>query len=322
MKVEREKTKQRFAEYVKNYNIEDPKVKLKVVHTYRVAELCRMIADSIGLSREEQDIAWLTGMLHDVGRFEQVRQYNTFVDSLSVDHAKLGCDVLFGTNHTGYWSDADVHTLQKNIAMQNIDESTDARCTAVEANITEQKKAGSAKMQICPGKGMIREFVEDSTEDNLIYTAILNHNTYRIEEGLDHRTETFCNILRDADKIDILRVNIETPLEDIYNCTTEELVSCRVTEEVMESFREHHAVLRSKKKVPVDHVVGHISLTYELVYPMSMKLMAQQGYLEKLMHFQSENPETGKQFEEIREVMHRFLEDVLTMRTKQMDDKS
>ena len=134
--------------------------------------------------------------------------------------------------------------------------------------------------------------------------------------------QKFCHILRDADKIDILRVNIETPLEDIYNCTTEELVSCRITEEVMESFREHHAVLRSKKKVPVDHVVGHISLTYELVYPMSMKLMAQQGYLEKLMHFQSENPETGKQFEEIREVMHRFLEDALTMRTKQMDNKS
>ena len=35
----------------------------------------------------------------------------------------------------------------------------------------------------------------------------------------------YCNILRDADKIDILRVNVETPLEDIYNVTTAELLA-------------------------------------------------------------------------------------------------
>lgn len=34
-------------------------------------------------------------MLHDIGRFEQARKYNTFVDNLSKNHAKLGIDVLF-----------------------------------------------------------------------------------------------------------------------------------------------------------------------------------------------------------------------------------
>ena len=41
------------------------------------------------------DFAWLLGLLHDIGRFEQVKRYNTFNDSQSVDHAELGADILF-----------------------------------------------------------------------------------------------------------------------------------------------------------------------------------------------------------------------------------
>ena len=37
-----------------------------------------------------------SGMLHDVGMFEQVKRYNTFIDMLSVDHAEFGADLLFG----------------------------------------------------------------------------------------------------------------------------------------------------------------------------------------------------------------------------------
>ena len=35
------------------------------------------------------------GMLHDIGRFEQVKRYGTFVDSESIDHAELGITILF-----------------------------------------------------------------------------------------------------------------------------------------------------------------------------------------------------------------------------------
>ena len=42
-------------------------------------------------------------------------------------------------------------------------------------------------------------------------------------EELDERTAMFCHILRDADKIDILKVNVEFPLEEIYNVDTEVL---------------------------------------------------------------------------------------------------
>ena len=58
----------------------------------------------------------------------------------------------------------------------------------------------------------------------------------------------FCNIIRDADKIDIFKVNIDTPVEEIYNVTTKDLKNSEITPEVMQAFDERHAVLRSLKR--------------------------------------------------------------------------
>ena len=58
----------------------------------------------------------------------------------------------------------------------------------------------------------------------------------------------------------------------------------------------------------MDHVVGHISLVYELVFDESVRVTKEQGYLEQLMHFESNNPKTRNQFAKIREEMSRYLE--------------
>ena len=70
----------------------------------------------------------------------------------------------------------------------------------------------------------------------MIETAIRVHSAYRIPEGLRRARKKLCHILRDADKIDILRVNVDVPLEEIYNTTTEELRNAAVTPAVMDSF--------------------------------------------------------------------------------------
>lgn len=253
MRIDRKKVIQVFDAYVQNYNSQDEKVRLKIEHTYRVSELCECIADSLKLKKEDIDLSWLLGILHDVGRFEQLKNYGTFIDAKSIDHAGYGAEILFD-------------------------------------------------------QGRIRDYIEDDAEDELLRTAVAWHSAYRLPEELDDRTKMFCQILRDADKIDILKVNVDFPLEEIYNVTTEELRNCQVSKKVMEAFKEGHAVLRSLKKTPVDNVVGHISLVYELVYPKSLELVREQGYIKKLMDFKSDDPKTEKQFEEIRRTMNKYLE--------------
>ena len=95
MTIDRRRAREAFAGYAARYNAADPKVKLKIDHTYRVAALCDRIAASLGLPPEERDLAWLCGLLHDVGRFEQLRRYGTFNDAESIDHAAMSARVLF-----------------------------------------------------------------------------------------------------------------------------------------------------------------------------------------------------------------------------------
>ncbi len=156
-------------------------------------------------------------------------------------------------------------------------------------------------------EGKIRDYIEDASEDELLEKAVRCHSAYRVPMQYTAREKRFADLLRDADKIDILKVNIIVPLEEIYNVTTYDLKHCQVTEEVMQAFFEEHAILRNLKKTPVDNVVGHISLVYELVYPISCKLVSEQGYLDKLMQFQSELPETNAQFAKIREKMTAYM---------------
>ena len=85
MKLDRNKAGKAFRNYVAQYNAQDEKVKLKIDHTYRVAALCEQIAQSISLSSDDVDIAWFSGLLHDVGRFEQLRRFGTFNDAQSID---------------------------------------------------------------------------------------------------------------------------------------------------------------------------------------------------------------------------------------------
>ncbi len=89
------KAKKAFKKYVEKYDINNPKIKLKIAHIERTSEIARKIAESLKLSEEDVKLAELIGLLHDIGRFEQVKRYGTFVDQLSENHAKIGVDILF-----------------------------------------------------------------------------------------------------------------------------------------------------------------------------------------------------------------------------------
>ena len=93
--IDIEKAKKEFKEYVKKYDIKNKKVKLKVRHIEAVSNIAKQLAKNLKLSEEDIQLATLIGLLHDIGRFEQIRIYNTFVDKESVNHGELGVKILF-----------------------------------------------------------------------------------------------------------------------------------------------------------------------------------------------------------------------------------
>ncbi len=84
-----------FKEYTDHYDSKDTKVLLKIEHSYRVCDIALQIASSVFSDDKDIELAWFMGLLHDIGRFEQLRRYGTFLDAHSIDHAELGADILF-----------------------------------------------------------------------------------------------------------------------------------------------------------------------------------------------------------------------------------
>lgn len=266
-----------FAEYVRNYDPSDEKIKLKIDHTYRVAGLCQRIAESLGLSEPDVDIAWLLGMLHDIGRFEQIRRFGTFNDAQSVDHAEFGADLLF-----------------KEGLIRKFAEGYYEECELAEPENQEDEQ-------------IIKNNEHHNKDTGLLEMAIRQHNKYRVKEDLTERQRMFCDILRDADKVDIFKVNADIPMEIIYDVTTEELKNGIITKEVLESFYKKETVLKSVRRSAVDHIVGHISLLFELVYKESYRQAKEQGYVYKLLDFKSDVP---AEFDDMRKYVDEFLMEI------------
>ena len=69
-------------------------MRLKRVHTGFVVRNAEAIADGEGFTAEERELALAAALLHDTGRYEQLKRYNTFKDSDSVDHAVFSHDIV------------------------------------------------------------------------------------------------------------------------------------------------------------------------------------------------------------------------------------
>lgn len=92
--MELDRARDKFEEYLSGYDRENDKVRLKMIHTYGVTEYSRQIAGRLGLSEEDQELAQLIGILHDIGRFEQLKRYDSFEPD-TMDHAGFGVQILF-----------------------------------------------------------------------------------------------------------------------------------------------------------------------------------------------------------------------------------
>lgn len=95
-----EKVKKAFEEYISNYDRNNHLIKSKYYHTYQVVELMAELAFRLGLDDEKIELAKIIGLLHDIGRFEQIRKFNVLDDlQTNTDHAEESCIYLFDNSH-------------------------------------------------------------------------------------------------------------------------------------------------------------------------------------------------------------------------------
>ena len=269
MKIDRARCLKAFEGYVAAYDPADPKIALKVEHTYRVAELAEGIAADEGLDAEDIDLTWLCGLLHDIGRFEQVRRYGTFSDARSESHAALGVRVLLDEGHL--WDFVDR-------------EEGDGQC------------AGG--LEPAEGAAALSRFIA---------TVVGTHSDYRLPEGLDARTRMFCDILRDADKVDILKAVGEADISQVLDVPLSEILAGDISPAVRDAFYGHRTVKRAERSTPTDIVVSYPCLLFEVVHTYGLRVACEQGYVWKLLGLPFSNPATVAEVTRMAEHLRSWL---------------
>jgi hypothetical protein len=96
--TDRQRLRKWFDHYARSFftgnDQADGPIRLKYAHTLRVCDNARMLGASVSLPDSEVLLVDAAALFHDVGRFRQYRDWGTFVDLLSVNHARLGLQVL------------------------------------------------------------------------------------------------------------------------------------------------------------------------------------------------------------------------------------
>ena len=86
-----------FDEYTSNYDMNDKEINYKYYHSYRVKDIMELLAKKLNLSEYDIHLASVIGLLHDIGRFEQDKLYDSFKDR-KFDHGNYGAKILRETN--------------------------------------------------------------------------------------------------------------------------------------------------------------------------------------------------------------------------------
>ena len=197
-----------FNEYYSRFDDEDLNIHRKYTHTFRVVGYAERIAKSLSLSEEDVTLAKVCALFHDIGRFVQWRDYQTFEDFKSVDHGDLSASIL---DSLGY-------------------------------------------------------------ENDIVRIAVKYHNKYAIPDDLSEREKMFCNITRDADKIDILETQKVYDInESVY----------KMSPEIKEDIDNERLVDNRKYDKDGYSLYKYFSFLYDLNYPESFKILKKLDLINK-----------------------------------------
>ncbi len=121
-KVSREIIKA-FNSYVDTYRDSagtlHPMQQLKLTHTLHVVRETQAIMRGEGWSADDGPTGEIVAILHDIGRFSQFAEFDTFRDSESVDHAKRGAAVIKKLNMLAGASSGTAKKIIKAILWHN-----------------------------------------------------------------------------------------------------------------------------------------------------------------------------------------------------------
>lgn len=114
----------RFDRYVDRFRDTDGALpamqELKRQHTACVVADANRVMEAEGWNARQTLLGQTAALLHDIGRFSQYAEFRSFQDSVSVNHAERGCEVLLHEGVLEGVSTADARIIRETVRLHNV----------------------------------------------------------------------------------------------------------------------------------------------------------------------------------------------------------
>ena len=141
-----EEIEARYSAYVDTFR-EDGELpdlmRLKRIHTDHVVANARAIAAGEGFDARTASVCAVAALLHDTGRYEQLKRYNTFRDADSVDHAVFSHDIVRDLGWLAAYSEEERRAILDAVLFHNrrdLPEGLDALTRAAAETVRDADK--------------------------------------------------------------------------------------------------------------------------------------------------------------------------------------
>lgn len=203
---------------------------LKISHTMNVLRNASAIIEGERITGKTAQLCQLSALFHDIGRFPQLKQYNTFRDRESVNHGRLGVQTLRDLELPTTLSDREWRTVR---------------------------------------------------------IAVGQHNLKTVSPGLPSRLATPVHLVRDADKIDILRVIIDhfgnredrNPLVTHGVADEPDKYSELILNQILSGLPGDYADI----KYANDFILIALGWTFSFHFRTTLSLAVERGYIERTL---------------------------------------
>lgn len=233
--------KNEFKNYFENFDTTNENILRKYNHSIRVMEYSLEIAKSLNLSEIIIEIIGIAGLLHDIGRFEQWKKYGTYSDLNSIDHGKLGVDIL---KHNNY----------------------------------------------------IKNFIFDDKYINYIYSAVFEHNKYKISSNLSFNEEIVCKIIRDADKLDLLKTQGNSINSNVI-----------FHPEILENIYNKQCCINTKQDNEADRIIKQVCFIFDINFQYSLKYIINENILNNKLQLLKNNCPENINLDDIEGELNNYL---------------
>lgn len=167
---------------------------------------------------------------------------------------------------------------------------------------------GEAGVEVLKKDNYIRKYIKEDTYDDIIYTAVYEHNKYQLSEGLSQEKELFCKIIRDADKLDLIYEGAFIYWEEPER--KKQVQEGRLSEKMLEDVYQTRLADGRNKISETDQILRFASYVFDVNFSYSFKVLKENDYVSKMIDkFHYQIPETKDQMMKVKKIVNEYIVD-------------